>query len=86
LSWAGKDPCFRFDNADLNTVIRRIARWHQVNVSNPDNIKGIPITGIFQQNESLEALLGKIDRVESGNAFLKRKGDTIEISAAVASR
>ena len=86
LSWAGKDPCFRFDNADLNTVIRRIARWHQVNVSNPDNIKGIPITGIFRQNESLEALLGMIDRVESGSAFLKRKGDTIEISAAVASR
>ena len=86
LSWAGKAPYFRFDNADLNTVIRRIARWHQVTISNPDNIKGIPITGIFRQNESLEVLLGMIDRVESGSAFLKRKGDTIEVSAAVASR
>jgi ferric-dicitrate binding protein FerR (iron transport regulator) len=86
LSWTGKAPYFRFDNADLNTVIRRIARWHQVTIHNPDNIRGIPITGVFRQNESLEAMLGMIDRVESGSAFLKRKGDTIEVSAAVASR
>jgi len=86
LAWADKNPCFRFDNADLNTVVRRIARWHQVTVHNPNNITGIPITGIFRQNESLEVLLGMIDRVESGSAYLKRKGDTIEVSGAVASR
>jgi len=86
LSWADKDPCFQFDNVDMNTVIRRIARWHQVRIYNPGNVKGIPITGVFRQKESLEVTLGIIDRVESGNARLKRKGDTIEISAAVASR
>ena len=86
LSWADKDPCFHFDNVDLNTVIRRIARWHQVKIYNPDNVKGIPITGVFRQKESLEVTLGMLDRIESGKAFLKRKGDTIGISASVASR
>jgi hypothetical protein len=85
LSWTSKDPVLHFDNADLNTVIRRIARWHQVKVYNPDNVAGAPITGVFRQKESLEVTLGTLDRAESGYAFLKRKGDTIEVSA-IASR
>jgi transmembrane sensor len=85
LDWAGKDPFLRFENSDLNTVIRRIARWHQVKIYNPDKVAGAPITGIFRQKESLEVTLGMIDRAESGYAFLKRRGDTIEVSA-VASR
>lgn len=86
LSWAGKDPFFRFDKTDLNSVIRRIARWHQLKVYNPDNVTGLPITGIFRQKESLEVTLGMIDHAESSVARLKRRGDTIEISAAMASR
>ncbi|HEY6901358.1 MAG TPA: FecR domain-containing protein [Puia sp.] len=86
LSWTEKEPCFYFENADLSTVIRRIARWHQVKIHNPDNVAGIPITGKFRQRESLEAVLGMIDRAESGSAFLKRNGDTIEVSAPMASR
>jgi len=86
LSWASKDPYFHFENADLNTVVQHIARWHQVKIYNPDDVRGAPITGIFRQKESLEAILGMIDRVERGYAFLKRKGDTIEVSAAVAAR
>jgi len=86
LRWASADPVFNFENADLNTVVRRIARWHQVKIYNPDNVEGVPITGIFRQKESLEAILGQIDRVERGYAFLKRKGDTIQVSAAVAAR
>jgi ferric-dicitrate binding protein FerR (iron transport regulator) len=85
LSWTGKDPVLQFDNTDLNTVIRRIARWHQVKVYNPDNVAGAPITGVFRQKESLEVTLGTLDRAESGLAFLKRRGDTIEVSA-IASR
>ncbi len=85
MAWAGKDPLFYFDNTDLNTVIRRIARWHQVKIYNPDNVAGAPITGVFRQKESLEVTLGIIDRIEIGYAFLKRRGDTIEVSA-VASR
>lgn len=85
LSWTSKDPVLHFDNADLNTVIRRIARWHQVKVYNPGNVAGAPITGVFRQKESLEVTLGTLDRAESGYAFLKRKGDTIEVSA-IASR
>ena len=85
MSWTSKDPVLHFDNADLNTVIRRIARWHQVKVYNPDNVAGAPITGVFRQKESLEVTLGTLDRAESGYAFLKRKGDTIEVSA-IASR
>jgi len=86
LSWASEDPCWRFENAELNAVIQRIARWHQVKIYNPDDVKGAPITGVFRQKESLEAVLGTLDRVESGYAFLKRKGDTILVSAAMAAR
>ena len=85
LSWTGNDPVLHFDNTDLNTVIRRIARWHQVKVYNPNDVAGAPITGVFRQKESLEVTLGTLDRAESGLAFLKRKGDTIEVSA-IASR
>jgi len=86
LSWANPDPEFNFENADLITVVRRIARWHQVKIYNPDNVVGAPITGGFRQKESLEAILGQIDRIERGYAFLQRKGDTIQVSAAVAAR
>jgi ferric-dicitrate binding protein FerR (iron transport regulator) len=86
LSWAAKDPSFHFENASLITVVGRIARWYQLKVYNPAGVKGIPVTGVFRQKESLEVNLGMIDRIESGYAFLKRKGDTIEISDAMASR
>ncbi|MBS1603754.1 MAG: FecR domain-containing protein, partial [Bacteroidetes bacterium] len=86
LAWAAREPYFQFENADLTTVVQRIARWHQVKIYNPDKVTGIPITGIFRQKETLEATLGMIDRVESGSAFLKRKGDTIEILSSMASR
>jgi len=86
LSWAAKDPFFHFENANLITVVGHIARWYQLKVYNPAGVKGIPITGVFRQKESLEVTLGMIDRIESGYAFLKRRGDTIEISDAMASR
>jgi ferric-dicitrate binding protein FerR (iron transport regulator) len=86
LSWADPNPYFNFENADLSTVVQRIARWHQVKIYNPENVVGAPITGIFRQKESLEALLGMIDRVERGYAFLRRKGDTIVVQTAVAAR
>ncbi|HEY4287968.1 MAG TPA: FecR domain-containing protein [Puia sp.] len=85
LSWTSNDPVLHFDNTDLNTVIRSIARWHQVKVYNPDHVTGTPITGVFRQKESLEVTLGSLDRAERGYAFIKRKGDTIEVST-VASR
>ncbi|GGB23606.1 FecR family protein [Puia dinghuensis] len=79
LAW--RDSCWRFDNTDLLTAVRQIARWHQMAVANPKGIKGIVVSGQYHHRESLDAILQNMQLVESGNARLQKRRDTIYINS-----
>jgi ferric-dicitrate binding protein FerR (iron transport regulator) len=80
LGWMNKDPFIAFDNADLNTVVQRLARWYGVKVNNSENVKGVAITGPFRLQDPLDSNMQHIADVERMTARLERRGDTIFLS------
>jgi hypothetical protein len=77
IGWADQKPYFEFENTDVNTLIRRMARWYGVKVSNPENVTGKRITGIFSQQDSLDTNLAYIRGAVGLSARIERRNDTI---------
>lgn len=75
--WDQGDPYLEFDTTDLHTVLLRVARRYRVTIMNPQNLTGIPITGVFTLRASLQSFVAKIENAESGVVQLDLKGDTI---------
>lgn len=81
IGWVEQDPYFEFDSADLNTVVRRLARWYRVKVVyNPDHVTGASITGIFRLRDPVEVNLAHLGDAEGTSATLAYRRDTIFLS------
>jgi len=80
LAWTNEKASFNFENEELETVLREIARRYEVKISNPKNLCGIRMTGTISQNKTLDDLLSTIRLAESGAIYLKRIGDTIYVT------
>ncbi|MBN9381995.1 MAG: FecR family protein [Chitinophagaceae bacterium] len=74
-----KDPEFLFKDADLATVLGTIARWYNVEISNPQHVRGIHVTGGFPLALSLDDVLRKLEKMQSGHARFHNMGNNIEI-------
>jgi|GEM_PF-1939408 len=70
-------PYFEFENTPFTTALREVANWYSMSLSNPQHLKGIPVSGRLPRNESLDHTLRSFEQVESGRIALQRKGDTI---------
>ena len=77
LSWSDRNPSFCFDNTELNSAMQQLARWYQVKLCNPDNIKGVPLSGSLMQNNALEDNLRVIQSVEQGFVRFELRRDTL---------
>lgn len=60
LAW--KNGFFGFDNADIRTVMREIARWYDVDVVFEDVKEGAPFQGKIARGMPLEQLLKNLER------------------------
>jgi len=80
-SWfiSRSDP-FIFHDTDLETVIKRVARWYNLKVVKSSDVKGIAITGMLLQNTSIDNKLEQIQMLESGLVGLERRNDTILVT------
>lgn len=77
LGWRREE--FRFDKADLMTIMQEVARWYGKTLRNKDKVAGIPITGKYGRDLSLQELLPMIEKEEMGHAFFKIENDTIDV-------
>jgi ferric-dicitrate binding protein FerR (iron transport regulator) len=80
LAWHKND--FHFNNTDLESAMRQIARWYQCGLENKDAVKGKPIGGNMSRNMSVKDALTVIQTFQGDNAYLKIENNTIKITAA----
>jgi|GEM_PF-1823462 len=77
MVWRGERPSLSFEDTELPLVINAIARAYGVHVSNPRNIRGISVKGIFFLDDPLQKNLQVIEKIESGQAYLRNRNDSI---------
>lgn len=73
ISW--KVGLFRFDNADISTIIRELARWYNVNVSFEGDLPRTTYSCILSRYVNLSDVLKVL--TETGGVSLKLRGKTI---------
>jgi transmembrane sensor len=81
LAWHKND--FHFNNTDLESAMRQIARWYQYGLENKDAVKGKPIGGNMSRNMSVTDALAVIQTFQGDQAHLKIENNTIKITAAL---
>ena len=80
LAWHRND--FHFNNTDLESAMRQIARWYQCGLENKDAVKGKPIGGNMSRNMSVKDALAVIQTFQGDQVYLKIENNTIKITAA----
>ncbi len=82
LAWRGKyaeEEWFDFENASLPDMLHELADWYGVQVSNPENVQGVGMTGKLPRSLSLEDMLKALERVEKGHARLRVSSNMIHV-------
>ena len=82
LAWRGKyaeEEVFGFRDAGFSEVLKEVADWYGVQVSNPENIQGVAMTGKLPRSLSLDDMLKALERVERGHARLRVESDTLHV-------
>ena len=72
-----KDLYFNFTNVDLSVMLPEIAGWYGVQISNPGELRGVPVTGRVSRGVSLATMVGDLQLFERGHAHIELKEDTI---------
>jgi ferric-dicitrate binding protein FerR (iron transport regulator) len=55
MAW--KNGLFQFSNTDIQTLMRQLSRWYDIDVKYPDNVPALKITGKAPRNISLASML-----------------------------
>jgi hypothetical protein len=79
LSWADPAPYAHFENRDLGSVVRHLARWYGFKVANPGHIRGTSITGDFPLGNLPGVNLKFVNDAEKHAAHVSKRGNTIYI-------
>jgi transmembrane sensor len=56
-SVAWKNGKFTFDHEDINSIMRKVARWYNIEVVYQDNLEGVKLTGSISRFENISKLL-----------------------------
>lgn len=75
-----KSPYFEFQNTPLAEALQEVASWYGMNVSNPGDVPGVPLTGKWPHGETLEHTLQALQQVQGRNAALRSRQDTIIVA------
>src|SRR5258708_2727437 len=78
LAW--KNGFFQFENDDLNTVMRTIARAYNVEVQFDPNLPEKRITGVFSRQESLATTLKLLEHLKLGIHFKNDDGKIVKVT------
>jgi len=76
ISW--KKGYFLFDNMDINSIMRVISRWYDVDIQYTDIDRGETFGGTFSRQANLTEILGNLQQL--GHVHFKIEGRKITIS------
>jgi ferric-dicitrate binding protein FerR (iron transport regulator) len=75
LAW--KNGKFQFEHEDIQVVMRKIARWYDVEVDYQGSMKGKVISGTISKYESLEEVLKMLQLTETASFMIKDRKITV---------
>jgi transmembrane sensor len=75
-----KDNKFSFDSEDIETVMREVSRWYNVNVIFQDNVKHVKVSGSVSRFADISMLLDKLEK--TGLLKFTINGKSIIVSKA----
>ena len=75
---AWKNGKFHFNNADIRTIMRQIARWYDVDVEFENNAAGIRLGGVISRKEDIRQLLDYFEI--AGKVRFKMEGKKIIVT------
>jgi len=75
-----KDNKFSFDSEDIETVMREVSRWYNVNVIYQDNVKHVKVSGSVSRFADITMLLDKLEK--TGLLKFTISGKNITVSKA----
>ncbi len=62
---AWKNGYFRFNNEDIESIMKKVSRWYNVEVEYRGDVKGKKFWGTFSRTKSLSELLANLELTES---------------------
>ncbi|SDL29750.1 FecR family protein [Pedobacter sp. ok626] len=65
ISW--KKGEFTFDREEISSIMRKVARWYNVQVVYKDNLNGVKLTGSVSRFENISKLLKMLENTEEVN-------------------
>ena len=69
LAW--KNGIFQFENEDIQVVMRKIARWYDVEVAYHGNMKGKVFSGVISKYKSVQEVLQMLQLTETVSFTIK---------------
>ncbi len=75
IDWANND--FIFDNEDLSSIMRKISRWYNVEVSYPSHLANLKFTGSISRSKNITQVLTIMEL--TGMVNFKVKGRRITV-------
>ena len=75
LAW--KDGMFNLTGADINTIMRQVMRWYDVEVVYKENLSNIELSGIISQRKDVHQLLEILE--ETGKVHFLVEGRKITV-------
>ncbi|TKC60044.1 DUF4974 domain-containing protein [Pedobacter hiemivivus] len=65
ISW--KNGEFTFDREEISSIMRKVARWYNVQIVYKDNFNGVKLTGSVSRFENISKLLKMLENTEEVN-------------------
>ncbi|MNY34755.1 hypothetical protein D3C86_1691210 [compost metagenome] len=75
MAW--KNGRFVFAGEDLESIMRKISRWYDVEVSFQDNTQRISFIGVISRNKNISSVLQRLEETE--NVHFKIEGRRITV-------
>ncbi|MFT3948021.1 MAG: FecR domain-containing protein [Agriterribacter sp.] len=73
IAW--KDGRFYFEGTSVQSIMRQLQRWYDVDIEYGDKVKGIQLSGIVSRKEQIQDLLEALEA--TGDVHFKIKGRTV---------
>lgn len=74
------DGLFHFEDTPLKKVLAEFASYQHFEISNPENLIGLNVTGVMRKAEPAKILCDMLTRIESGDVFIKYDKGVVRIS------
>ena len=76
MAW--KNGVFSFNRTSIESIMRQVSRWYDVDVQYKNAVQGIQLTGGIPRQENVSAVLKMLEK--TGAVHFTIEGRTIQVS------